>query len=152
MANVTHASLTGSNLHEPKGVANASNNQVYVANGAGSGVWTSKDHILTTVIDNVSSADKIYSPIPYAGTITRVVSVLEAAIASSNATITVKNAAAATMGTITVAHASSAAGNIDTLTSLSNNTVANDSFITIETNGASSNTAKLFLSVVVGRS
>ena len=56
------------------------------------------------------------------------------------------------MGTITVAHASSAAGNIDTLTSLSNNTVANDSFITIETNGASSNTAKLFLSVVVGRS
>ena len=40
MADVTHASLTGSDLHEPKGVSTASANQIYVANGAGSGVWT----------------------------------------------------------------------------------------------------------------
>lgn len=41
MANVAHASLTGANLHEPKGVASASANTVYVANGSGSGSWTS---------------------------------------------------------------------------------------------------------------
>lgn len=35
-----HSTLTGANLHEPKGVENASAGQVYVANGAGSGTWT----------------------------------------------------------------------------------------------------------------
>lgn len=41
MANVEHASLTGASLHEPKGVAAASQGQVYVADGSGSGAWTS---------------------------------------------------------------------------------------------------------------
>lgn len=36
---VQHRNLTGADLHEPKGVATASNRQVYVANGAGSGTW-----------------------------------------------------------------------------------------------------------------
>jgi microcystin-dependent protein len=40
MANVAHATLTGSNLHEPKGITAATTGQVYVANGAGTGVWT----------------------------------------------------------------------------------------------------------------
>lgn len=39
MANVAHASLTGASLHEPKGVASAAANTVYVADGAGSGAW-----------------------------------------------------------------------------------------------------------------
>lgn len=41
MANVAHASLTGAELHEPKGVATAALGTVYVANGAGSGSWNS---------------------------------------------------------------------------------------------------------------
>jgi hypothetical protein len=41
MANVAHSSLTGSDLHEPKGVAAAAANKVYVTNGSGSGVFTS---------------------------------------------------------------------------------------------------------------
>lgn len=41
MSNVSHASLTGSNLHEPKGADTAVNGTVYVANGAGSGTWQS---------------------------------------------------------------------------------------------------------------
>lgn len=40
MANVAHSTLTGSNLHEPKGVASATAGQVYIADGAGSGAWT----------------------------------------------------------------------------------------------------------------
>lgn len=39
MANVAHSSLTGSELHEPKGAATATVGQVYVADGAGSGNW-----------------------------------------------------------------------------------------------------------------
>lgn len=37
MANVEHSVLTGSDLHESKGVAAAANNRVFVTNGAGSG-------------------------------------------------------------------------------------------------------------------
>jgi hypothetical protein len=39
MANVEHSSLTGSALHEPKGVAAANSGEAYVANGSGSGTW-----------------------------------------------------------------------------------------------------------------
>jgi hypothetical protein len=35
-----HSTLTGSQLHEPKGVTTAAENSVYVADGAGSGSWT----------------------------------------------------------------------------------------------------------------
>lgn len=41
MANVSHATLTGSEVHEPKGIAGASLGTVYVSNGAGSGSWSS---------------------------------------------------------------------------------------------------------------
>jgi hypothetical protein len=40
MANVAHASLTGAQLHEPKGAASAALGTVYVADGAGSGSWS----------------------------------------------------------------------------------------------------------------
>ena len=39
MANVAHSTLTGSELHEPKGADTASLGTVYVADGAGSGSW-----------------------------------------------------------------------------------------------------------------
>jgi hypothetical protein len=45
-----HASLTGANLHEPKGAATASANQAYIANGAGSGAWTSFTTWLATAL------------------------------------------------------------------------------------------------------
>jgi hypothetical protein len=37
---VEHSLLTGSSLHEPKGVDSASSGQVYIADGLGSGAWT----------------------------------------------------------------------------------------------------------------
>lgn len=40
MTNIAHASLTGSDLHEPKGVSGATSGQVYIADGSGSGAWT----------------------------------------------------------------------------------------------------------------
>ena len=39
MANVEHSDLTGTALHEPKGVATANSGEAYVANGIGSGTW-----------------------------------------------------------------------------------------------------------------
>jgi hypothetical protein len=40
MATVNHSTLTDPFLHEPKGIAAASADRVYIANGSGSGVWT----------------------------------------------------------------------------------------------------------------
>lgn len=40
---VAHSTLTGAELHEPKGVASATENTVYVADGLGSGAWGYQD-------------------------------------------------------------------------------------------------------------
>lgn len=40
MANVKHSQLTGSDIHEPKGVSTASDGAVYKADGLGSGGWS----------------------------------------------------------------------------------------------------------------
>jgi len=46
MANVNHSTLTDPYLHEPKGVAAASNGSIYVANGSGSGSWVHAHHYI----------------------------------------------------------------------------------------------------------
>jgi hypothetical protein len=47
---VQHASISDPNIHEPKGVTSASNGDVYVANGAGSGAWVNKNTLFPTPI------------------------------------------------------------------------------------------------------
>jgi hypothetical protein len=39
LANIQHSSLTGSEIHEPKGADTAADGDVYVSDGAGSGSW-----------------------------------------------------------------------------------------------------------------
>ena len=155
MANVNHSTLTDPYLHEPKGVASASSGEVYVANGSGSGTWTAKETLielsLEGYLEDVSSVETVYVPIPFAGTIVKVLTVLEASISSSNSTVTVKNSAGSSMGTLTITASGSAAGDVDILEPTTNNTVTADSFITIESNGASTNTAKLRFVVVLDR-
>ena len=86
---------------------------------------------------------------PYAGTVSKIITVLEGAITVADATITAKNSAASSMGTITVAYTSSAAGDVDTLAPSSNNTVTDDDYITVETNGGSTTARKLWVTVIV---
>ena len=152
MPNVEHSTLTTTDLHEPKGIAAATNNKVYVANGSGSGSWLPRTHTLFTTKENVSNAGSSYVPIPYAGTIAKVVSVLTGAITTADAVITVRNSAGVSMGTITIAHSGSAAGDVDTLVPVSNNTVTADTFITLESNGASTNNVPVHFAIVLERS
>ena len=144
-----HSALTGADLHEPKGVAAAAAGKVYLSDGLGSGSWVVPPYTLTTRLDDVSTASTVYIPIPFAGTVTKVVTVLEGSLTTANATVTVKNAAGSSMGTLTITQSGSAAGDIDTLTPVSNNTVTNDSRISIETDGASDTTRKLFVTVYI---
>lgn len=144
-----HSALTGTDLHEPKGVAVAAAGKVYLSDGLGSGSWVVPPYTLTTRLDDVSTASTVYIPIPFAGTVTKVVTVLEGSLTTANATVTVKNAAGSSMGTLTITQSGSAAGDIDTLTPVSNNTVTNDSRISVETDGASDTTRKLFVTVYI---
>lgn len=50
IANVAHSTLTGSNLHEPKGISTAAAGTVYISNGAGTGSWTASESIATGMI------------------------------------------------------------------------------------------------------
>lgn len=55
MANVEHNAITDPNIHEPKGVSSASSGTVYVADGAGSGTWSTVGTKVSEVIVNDAS-------------------------------------------------------------------------------------------------
>ena len=151
MASIQHSALTDPNIHEPKGITTASAGQIYVADGSSSGDWTAIQDTYTTVIADISTASTVYVPIHSACTVTRVVTVLSGAMSGGDDTITVRNAAGTSMGTITVTHTGSAAGDIDTLSPSSNNTVASNSFITVETDGNSSTSRALYVTILTSR-
>ena len=60
MPDVQHNTLTGADSHEPKGASSASNETVYVADGAGSGAW---QNLPASSIDTTGAAngDVFYS-------------------------------------------------------------------------------------------
>lgn len=60
MATIAHSTLTGAELHEPKGVSGATANSVYSATGGGSGTWTKLTPTnLTGVTNNGTAGDLI---------------------------------------------------------------------------------------------
>lgn len=157
-----HSTLTGSELHENKGAATATDNTVASATG-GATVWrlvnedmidstsifTTNKQVLQAVIDDVSTAATVYIAVPFDCTVEKVVSVLGNAITVADSTVTVKNAAGSSMGTLTIAYTGSAAGDIDTLTPVSNNTISANSRVQIDTDGGSTTTAKLYVTIYV---
>lgn len=67
MANIEHSNITDPNIHEPKGIASAGSGQIYIANGAGSGTWTSIPGASDKVVIVKDSSD---FPTPVSGVIT----------------------------------------------------------------------------------
>lgn len=156
-----HSSLTGADLHEPKGAATAATHTVYVADGSGSGAWVKidADNIDTTSIKNsnkvimnvtipdVSAADVLLVPVPFAATLTRVSGTLSAAIATADTTLTLTNNGSAAIGTFTVAFSGSAEGDFYQLTPSSNNTFVANTYLKIVCDGASTNTARFTMTL-----
>jgi hypothetical protein len=152
-----HSSLTGAQLHEPKGVASASVGTVYVANGAGSGAWikvplasldtstikgTNKFSLLATIAD-ISTAETVLVPLPNACTLNKATLILAGAITTADATITFTNSTGpTTIGTLTVVQSGSAEGSMFTFTPVSSNAFTAGTFLKFATNGASDTAAK----------
>lgn len=156
----SHASLTGANLHEPKGVASASANTVYVANGSGSGTWqtltTSSINVgsflnvnkykCTVQMDDVSTADFILVPVPSAATLTKCTVIINNAITSADAILTFTNSTGpVTVGTLTLTNSGSAEGTRYTFTPSANNAFSAGAYLKIATDGGSSTAAKATL-------
>lgn len=161
-----HNTLTGSNLHEPKGIDSAGTSDAGKvltpsSTTANTGelrklTWaeisTRKEYI-TVELDDLSTASSTYVATPVAGTITKVYSVLHTAITTADATITVKpGGSAATGGTITVTQSGSAAGDVDSCTPTAGNSVTAGGYLEIETDGASSTTARVTLTIEISLS
>ena len=128
MADVEHSALTGSDLHEPKGVASASANSVYVADGAASGAQTVINNLnriaLNCTLVDIDNDASAWVVSPVAGDIVAIYSVIDGAIATADAGITTEiGGVAVTGGDITITQASSAAGDIDSATPTANNAV-----------------------------
>lgn len=111
---------------------------------------TLNDYFLTTKIEDVSTAGQVYVAVPDDGKVIKVISALNGTIATADAVLTVKGAEG-TMGTITIEDSGSAAGDVDTLEPSANNNVLEDGTIEIETNGASSNTISVDVTLIVRR-
>jgi hypothetical protein len=105
---------------------------------------------LTTSITDISTAGQIYVVSPVAGTITKIYSVINGAIATANSILTPKIAGTAiTGGAITVAFSGSAAGDVDSSTPTAANAITAGAAIEIETDGGSANTVEVVLTIEI---
>jgi len=108
-----------------------------------------KVYLFTSIAD-ISTAGQIYIVSPVAGTVSKIYSVINGAIATSNSVLTPKIAGTAiTNGAITVAFSGSAAGDVDSSTPTAANTITAGAAIEIETDGASSNTVEVVLTIEI---
>lgn len=143
---VSHKDLPNSELHEPKGVSGASVDQVYVANGSGSGAWKAAPYTyaLTIELDDVSTASSAFVVVPKAGTIKTIRAVLHSAITTADAVLTFAiGATAITTTAITVEYTSSSAGDSYLTTPTADNQVLAGSVLKVTTDGASDTAARV---------
>lgn len=140
-----HSAIADPSIHEPKGVAAANANEVYVADGAGSGTHTeffniNKIYLQVTMAD-ISTASSVWVVAPLAGNVTKIWSVIDGATITDDALIDPQIATVSiTDGGITITQSGSAAGDVDSATPTALNAVTAGQAIELATNGASGNT------------
>lgn len=153
---VAHSQLTGADLHEPKGVATAGANTVYVADGSSSGAWEkiSADSVDTTTVLNlnrstqnrtmpdIGTAGSVYMPMSRPCRVEGIAVTIDVATATAATVITFRNDAGNSMGTITIP-SGSAAGYVGTLVPTTNNTFLTSTKLQIESDGGTSTTTPM---------
>ena len=148
----SHKDLTGADLHEPKGVAAASAGQVYVADGAGSGAWSAlpvAQIALTRVIADVSTAGDVRISCPVTGVVAYITAVLEGALSVADATVSFHiGAVSIDTADLTISSAG-VAGSQYNSTPTGHNDVAVGDVIKITTDGASTGTAELVVTLLI---
>ena len=114
------------------------------------GAQSLKKIYLAIDMTDISTASTSYLVSPVAGTISKIQTIINGAIATADAVITGKIATTAiTGGAVTIAYSGSAAGDVDSVTPSAANTVAVGSNINFTTNGASTNTIRATIVVEI---
>lgn len=107
-----------------------------------------QNRFLTARIDDISTADQVYVVPGFRGKIKKMYSVIAGAISGADADLTAKIAGTAvTGGVITVAQSGSAAGDVDTATPSGANTFTESQAIEVETDGASTGTVEVVITL-----
>lgn len=136
------ALLAASNLSD---LANAATARTALGGGANK-IILHLDPVSTRATD----AAVVRCVAPVAGTIAKIYSVANGALATGNATLTAKiNATAITDGVITITQAGSAAGDVDSATPSAANTVAVGDVISLTGGGSSTATATASCLIVI---
>ena len=149
-----HSTLTGADLHEPKGADTAAAGTIFVADGAGSGSFTvinnSNKVFVSHLIDDISTASSSWILPGVAGTITDIGCVIDGTIATADAGLSFEiGGTPITSGGITVAFSGSAAGDVDTSSPSAANVITATDPIEIITDGASTNTVKATITFII---
>lgn len=147
-----HNLLTGADLHESKGVATATSGQVYVADGAGSGVWTTQitERVILTKTVPLQTAGNYYIACPVAGTINRIDAVLENSFSTSDGSITFSiGNTSIDSSTLTITQSGSAAGQEFNATPSGHNTVVAGSVIKVTVASGPTGTANVSLALSI---
>lgn len=130
-------------LNAPGGALLAANNLSDVtAATARANIGANKGSLQLKADDLVGANTKVYRVVaPRAGTMTKIYSVIDHALATGNATLTAKiGATAVTNGVITIAESGSAAGDVDEATPSANNTFAAGDVISVTVGGTNDDT------------
>lgn len=171
-----HSTITDPQVHEPKGASSAAGNTVYVSDGAGSGGWSKVSLtqlnttalyadidtqlnngsipltgkvLLTAKLDDVSTPGGfVLLPIPQNCSIVSFTSAISGPITAGDAIITYKNGGV-TLGTSTISFGGSSKGNTYTFTPGSNQDLVAPTFIEVSTDGGSSDSASLYITVLL---
>ena len=149
MADIQHKNIVDAERHEPKGASTAAIDTIYVSNGAASGTWKELPFAINGVIDDVSTASFTLIPIPMNVTVQSIRMTLANAITVASSGITVTRGDGAAMGTTTILYTGSAEGTTFDLvpSGNANITASTHKYIKIATDGLSTTTATLFISV-----
>lgn len=109
-----HSTMTGADLHEPKGIESASLNTAYVADGLGSGQWIDikENFAIAVLFPLIDVAKSYFVPATKTSVLKRISVSINAGI-NLDTTITVlKNGVPILNGAVVITASGSAAGNV----------------------------------------
>ena len=113
---------------------------------------TLNDYFITAKITDISTASSTFVPIPDGGKVIKILTALQAVIATANGAITFEiGGTAITGGGITVAYSGSTVGDVDTAEPTAANEVSEGGTIEMITSGAPTNTSILYVTFVIRR-
>jgi len=160
-----HNTLTGSELHEPKGIDSAGTTDAGKvltpsSTNAGQGELrnlteseiTGKTAYIVTHFNNINTTTDIFIPTNVAGTIDSIRSVIDAAFTGADTTLTCKiNGTNITGGALVITQVGSAAGDVDSASPTANKTLAVGDYIQVTSDTAATSGVNATLMFTITR-